>query len=349
MNHTVVSVLALTLSAIAMPTIANAAINRIVELQGEAKIKRKDSPEHRSAFQGYILKPGDVLQPESGAALVVSCADRELRQVQAGVPSGLETICPSTRSLDAKPDDIFLDLLNDEFEYETLLLEQPLLQWPSISGATRYRAALVAADEVTWEQEVSDRSVRYAGPALQPGVEYRFVVEAVDGNAVANYELRLKQLEPALKERVYEEVAQIEAEDVSQEAKALMLTDYYRERQPAMLLAAAAPLEALVEQRTQTAVVHRLLGDIYVRLGRWQEASTRYQQALTLAELVGNEEEKAAAQEGLAHVFVAREKLAESKDWLTQAREGYKLVGNVEREEVVSQWLTKLNIAIDHH
>lgn len=346
-NRAFLTVLALV--AIAMPTAAEAMANRIVELEGKAQIKRKDSSEYRPAFRGYTLKLGDLLQPEAGAVVKVRCADRKLRQVPVRVPSGLQTICPGARSLAARdPDNVFLELLQDEFEYETLLLkEQPLLKWSPVPGATIYQASLMAVDETIWEQEVNSNAVRYTGPALQSGFGYRLVVEAVDSDASFNYELTLTQLEPVLAEIVQEEVAQIEAEEASQEAKALMLADYYREREPAMLLAAAEPLEALVEGN-RTAVVHRLLGDIYVRLGRWQEAEARYSQALTLAEAVGNEEEEAAAQEGLAHVFVAKGKLTESREWLTQAKESYALSGSRERGDVVSEWLAKLTTAIDH-
>jgi len=59
-----------------------------------------------------------------------------------------------------------------------------------------------------------------------------------------------------------------------------------------------------------------------------------------------NLEEKAKAQEGLAHVYVARRELTESKRWLVEAKENYQLAGDSKQAAHISRWLEKLNALI---
>ncbi|MGK7875303.1 MAG: hypothetical protein AB4426_18990 [Xenococcaceae cyanobacterium] len=347
--------LALTLAAIVVPTVAHASVNRIVELQGEVSIKKKNGAQYRPASVGTTLEFGDLLWPQSGAVVMIRCADGKLKRALSGVESGLKAICPGSRySRDPREENIFLLLLTSQFIYETQFLEdKPLLRWQPIQAATRYRVRVMAADEVVWEEEVSGTEVRYGGSMLQPGVDYQLVVEAVDGQGTGQvYQLGFKRLNGAQVQAVQAEVAQIKGEYVGEEAKALMLADFYREvgesdeeeDEPGLLMAAIAVLEALVEKGNQTPVVRSLLGDLYLRTGMLGLAEIRYLEAV---ELAGNNEELAAIQAGLAHVYAAMGNLAESKRWLSRAKDGYVIFGNTDRAGVVDQWLQKLNFVME--
>ena len=343
-------VLALTLIATLVPTVANASVNRIVELQGEVMIKKKNGSQ-KPASIGKLLELGDLLLPKQGAVVKVRCADGKLKRARSGVESGLNTICPGVRySTDSRGEDIFLLLVSSGFVYETLFLEdKPLLRWPSVPEATGYRVQVMAADEEIWLEEIRCIQIPYGGTALQPQVDYQLVVEAVDGEATGQvYQLGFQRLDDAQTKEVEAKVAQIQAEDVGEEAKALMLVDFYsevvEEDDPGLLMAAITTLETLVKQGNQTPVIYRMLGDLLLRTGMLRLAEIRYQKALMLAKSSKNDDELAAIPDGLAHVYAAMGNLAESKRWLSQAREAYIKAGNTERGELVQEWLDKLNL-----
>ncbi len=349
--QSLVHVLALTLIATLVPTVANASFNRIVEIRGEVMLKKKNGSRYSPASVGNLLKLGDLLLPKQGSVVKVRCADGKLKRARSGVESGLKTICPGVRySTDSRGADIFLLLLTSGFVYETQFLEdKPLLRWPSVPEASRYRVRVMAADEEIWLEEIRGIQIPYGGTALQPEVDYQLVVEAVDGEETRQvYQLGFQRLNEAQTKAIETKVAQIQAEDVGEEAKALMLVDYYsevgQENDPGLLMAAITTLETLVKQGNQTPVIRRMLGDLFVRTGMLRLAETRYQEALTLAKSSKNDEELAAIQDGLAHVYAAMGKLAESKMWLSQARETYMKAGTTERAELVQEWLDKLNL-----
>ncbi len=340
--------LILAVSLTLLPTVAQAGRNRIVELKGEAQIRPAGATNYQPVFTGRILTLGDILWPNEGTVAIVNCSDGKQRKADAGVPSGLKAICPGAKSTDPRAEDnIFLALLRGEFTYQTLLLaENPLLSWPSVSGVNRYRFKVKAGESVIWEKMVEGTSVKYQGEPLRPKFFYELVVEAVKEDEPSLYQLKLRRVNPVTAEFVREKVAVIEGKSVTEEAQALMLADLYREEQESVtsgfLLAAALPLEKLVQSGNQTPVIHRLLGDIYLRLGRQQEAKETYQKGILLAESTNNLSETAAAQVGLAHLAVSEGNCSEAKRLLEKAREAYQLMEDYKHFDLMQGWLIEL-------
>ena len=58
-------------------------------ISGKA-LDQDDNP----VFKGMVIKEGDMIKPDIDAVVRVSCGDRTVRTVQAGVFSGLGLICP---------------------------------------------------------------------------------------------------------------------------------------------------------------------------------------------------------------------------------------------------------------
>ncbi len=338
----------LAVSLTLLPTVAQAEKNRIVELEGEAQIKLVGATKYQPASTGMTLVLGDILLPSEGTVAIVNCSDGKLGKAQAGVPSGLKAICPSAKSTDPRAgDNIFLDLLRGEFTYQTLLLaENPLLSWSPVSGANHYRVKVKAGEEVIWEKMVEGTSVQYQGEPLRPKFFYELVVEAMKEDEPSLYQLKMRLVNPVTAEFVRNKVAVIEGELVTEEAQALMLADLYGEEQESVtsgfLLAAALPLEKLVQSGNKTPVVHRLLGDIYLRLGRQQEAQETYQQGMLLAESENNLSETATTQVGLAHLAVSEGNFSEAKRLLEKAREAYQLMEDDKQLDLMQGWLIEL-------
>lgn len=338
--------LILAVSLTLVPTVAQAGKNRIVELEGKAQIKRIGATNYRPAVKGITLIEGDLLFPTEGTIVIVNCSDGKRKKAQAGVPSGLKAICPGAKSTDPRGDNnIFSDLLRGEFTYQTLLLtENPLLSWPLVSGMSRYRVKVMAGQGVIWEKTVEGTSVQYQGELLRPKFSYELVVEAMDGHKLSPYKLKLMQAETV--KLIQEKVKAIDTESVSEEAKALILVDVYWEEydnvKSGFLFAAAIPLEKLLQNDNQTPVIYRLLGDIYLRLGRWQEAEEKYQKVILLAESEKNHFEIAAAQEGLAHVAVIKSDFSKAKEFLLEAKQGYQIIGDGKQVQLIQDWLSQL-------
>ncbi|MDJ0692696.1 MAG: tetratricopeptide repeat protein [Xenococcaceae cyanobacterium MO_188.B32] len=161
---------------------------------------------------------------------------------------------------------------------------------------------------------------------------------------IAHYQLPLRKTEKGF--LIEEEIKKIKLEPVSEEVQALLLADYYLEQQDELksgfLLAASFPLEKLVQQGDLTSFVHRLLGDIYLRLGRLQEAQEKYEKTLSLAESEPNWEEIAKAQSGLAHVAVINGNFSEAKELLLEAKKVFLLSKNDSQVNLIQGWLVKL-------
>lgn len=331
-----------------LPNVAQAGKNRIVELKGEAQIQLAGTTNFQPASIGMTMVLGDILLPNEGTVAIVNCSDGKLGRAQAGVRSGLKAICPSAKSTDPRTgDNIFLDLLRGEFSYQTLLLsENPLLVWPSVSGVDRYRVQIKAGEQVIWEEIVKGTSFEYKCEPMVHKFFYDLVIEAVTEDEPAVYQLKMRLVNPVTADFVSQQVAAIEGESVSEEARSLMLVDFYLEEQESVnsgfLWDAARSLENLVQTGNQTTVVHRLLGDIYLRLGWQKEAKEFYQRVVLLAEAENNLSETAAAQVGLAHLAVSEGNLSEARGLLEKAQEVYKLMGNSQQFDLIEGWLIEL-------
>jgi hypothetical protein len=176
--------LILAVSLTLLPTVAQAGKNRIVELTGKAQIKFEGKPNYQPAFKGMTLILGDILLPNEGAIVIVNCSDGKPQKAQAGVPSGLKTICPGAKSTDPRTGtSIFIDLLKGDFIPQTLLLtNDSLFSWSSVPKATRYQVKLMAGNEMIWQKIVEGTSVRYQGELLRPKFTYDLQTEADTGN-----------------------------------------------------------------------------------------------------------------------------------------------------------------------
>ncbi len=333
--------LLITFSILSVSNIAQAA--RILELTGDVTIKRKDTQNFLPAAKGMIINYGDRIKVAETAKVKVRCANKKIESPLPGKMYGLANFCPGDRNNDPRIGSIFPELLNGSYQYQTeMIREQPLLIWPSRKDANSYQVKISVGEQIIWEKLVDDTHIIYDGSPFRPKVPY--VLSVIDTNNNSPfYQLRLNQVSSVVQDTIEKEIDEIMAEDVNEEAKALMLVDVYVNQNRQLFLDAANVLETIVKNESKTTIIHRLLGDMYLYLGKIEAAKIQYSQALDLAKSGDNIEEMAASQAGLASVAVIHQQLETAKTLLLQAQNNYKRSGRLSDADLVQGYLSLLN------
>jgi len=276
-------------SAIAAPT-SETAMARIIEIKGEVQLMRRNWNEYRPTNIGTDLYRGDLLQPAPGAVAIVYCvADNRIERLPNGVPSGVANLCtPVTPLADDRAiyrGEQFPETHNPEIPYiisprATLLLDdRPLLRWNAVPGTQSYSVKIVGPG-VYWETQVQTNYLKYPGDQpLQPGANYQIIVYS--DNEASSLDEDTQGLEFTLLDRttaigVRQEIAQLQQQHLTATAFALALAHLYSKH--GLFAEAIATLETLLENGTQTAAIHRILGELYEQVGLIPLAHQHYQQ-----------------------------------------------------------------------
>ena len=323
-------------------SVSHGIVGWILQATGEVLLKRKQWSDYQSTTVGAELYPGDLLQPARGAIVLVQCADgRTVWPVPEGMISGATNGCPpqsvaiSRRSGDIIPprggvNPLIPYIISPRHTF--VLNPLPTLCWNAVPGANRYTVSLIGNEDVLWEKEVSETEVVYSGePPLESGVEYLLFVKAHMGASSQEEDLPnlgFSLLDDNEAQLVRDTTEQLLKLDLADEAKALALVHLYVNYE--LRAEAIAILEVLVKQGSQTSVVYRTLGELYREVGLNLLAQKYYLKAIELASLE-DVEGQAIAAEGLGKVYVAIANRQEAIRWLTQARDGYQVLGDMQR------------------
>ena len=334
--------------------VSSGLVGWIIEAKGEVLLKRKDWSEYRLTRVGAELYPGDLLQPVSGARVLVQCANgKTIWSVPEGVISGATNGCPpqaipiSRRKGDIIPP---RNSINPLIPYIisprcTLVLNPlPTLRWNAVPGANSYSVSLIDEDDVLWETIVRETEVVYSGePSLESGIDYLLIIQADTGASSQEEDLPdlgfslLDENQASLVRECVEELTNLELAD---EALALALVHLYMGYD--LRAEAIATLEALVNEQSQTSAVYRTLGDLYREVGLNLLAQKHYLKAIELASLK-DLEGQALATEGLGKVYEAIANPQEAIRCLTQARDRYEALGDTQRLKDLEKRLAELN------
>lgn len=336
-------------------SVSSGLVGWIIEVEGEVLLKRKGWSDYQSTTVGAELYPGDLLQPAPRARVLVQCANgKTIWHVPDGMVSGVANGCPpQTIPVSRARGDIIppRDRINPLIPYiisprHTLLLNPlPTLNWNAVPGASRYNVSLLADEDVIWQTDLSETFVVYSGkPPLESGVDYLLMIEADTG--ASSQEEDLPDLGFGLlgeneAQRVSEGVEQLVNLDLAQEAKSLALVHLYKGYD--LKAEAIATLEALVNKGSQTAAVFRTLGDFYLEIGLNLLAESRYLRAIELA--AADVEGQALVAASLVKVYEAIANRQEAIHWLTQARNRYQILGDMQRLEELEKQQRELNFS----
>lgn len=340
------------MTSIQETSVSSGLVGWIIEASGKVLLKRSGWSDYQLTTIGTELYPGDLLQPAFGARVLVQCANgKTMWSVPDGIISGATNGCPpqtipvSRRSGDIIPP---RGVINPLIPFiisprRTLLLNPlPTLHWNPVPGASHYIVRLIGDEDVLWKAEVRETEVVYSGkPPLKSGVDYLLNI-AADTGASSHEEdlpdLGFRLLDQAKVTLVREIVEQLINLDLADQTLALALVHLYIKYQ--LRAEASAILEALVKQGNQTAFVYRTLGELYTEIGLNLLAQKYYLKAieLTVSEDI---EGQAIAAVGLGKVYKAIASFQNAIHWLTQARNGYTKLGDMQRALELAKQLTQ--------
>ncbi|MEO0407307.1 MAG: hypothetical protein AAF289_08155 [Cyanobacteria bacterium P01_A01_bin.135] len=342
--------------AIASPV---SAADLVVEVRSGTATIDQDNGKTWPARTGTLLRIGDLLRPETGAVVVVRCDNGTMRE--ARYVTGVGRLCPDSvrdrSSETGRGEDDFLAFLLGAFVYSTQVVEaEPPLQWEPVVGATGYRVQVAQGEQVLWDAQVATAQALYDGPPLVEGSAYQVIITATaEDEVLGRSRLLLRRLTPDQIQQLDAQVAALDAElqDValSEEGRAIALAQLYLEvaeplTEPpegsGLVLAAIAVLEGAIAPGEASPFTHRLLGDLYLQVGRLSAAVGQYEQALELTESGEDELLRGAAWVGLANVAAARGVEDWARRHLECALVNYRARGATQRVAQVEGWLEKL-------
>jgi len=222
-----------------------------------------------------------------------------------------------------------------------LLNPLPVLHWNAPPGAASYTVEL-RGGEITWQQEaVTTPSLAYPGePPLEPGVTYLLVVTDDRGRSSQDEGARglgFSILPEVEAEKIIQQRDQIIGLELSEPARQYALAQY--DASQGLIAEAIERFEQLVASGSEEAAVHQALADLYAQIGLWLLAEARYTTAIALADQQQNLEILAAGRARLGEVKLKLGKTAEASDLLTQAKNDYETLGEIERAAELNQLL----------
>ena len=346
----VVIAIALTpAAAVGLASVASA--QKIIESVGEVLVKRGSS-QYRPIGTGARLQPGDLLQTAPGAIVKILCENGTLWRVPAGTTSSLNSGCPvriarvvrgETRYRPGGSDSRVPYILHPRMTY--LLDDRPTFRWNGVEGATSYNVRLHGPGGVEWQTEVSSTEVAYPdeAPPLDWGVKYLVTVEAdngssslQDGGGILGFEL----LDEYDIQDVQVEAARIAGlGELTEEQQAFALAELYSRE--GLMANAIAILEALVKGGSQTALVYRMLGDLYTEVGLNLLAEDRYERASELFASTQDRYALVVTQDGLAGARLMLGKVQEAEQLSARVVAEYRALGDEQSAASLEQRLTE--------
>jgi hypothetical protein len=307
----------------------------VVNVQGDASIKRAGWQNYAPIFFGAPLRKGDLLRLAASARAVVACADLTLSELPTGV-SGFP--CRTGPGQDAL---VYAGRLATPTRGEpaageypvvisprktALLDSHPLLRWTEVPGATSYRVSLQGTDWSTAIDGGTETVYPADAPALRPGTAYRLVVEAGERSSAeepgAGLGFELLGSDEVAAVRAAE--AKIRALGLADAATRLLVANLYAVHH--LYAEALAQLEP--RAGSGEPAVLRLAGDLYLGVGLNRQAEESYLQALTLSQGANDPEGQAAAHAALGNIYDALGNREEATRHWQDAVAGYKGLGD---------------------
>ncbi|NCC31561.1 MAG: tetratricopeptide repeat protein [Chloroflexia bacterium] len=312
----------------------------LVDLDGQAEVKRSGWTSYALAHFGTMLHAGDELRVSGSATIVCSDLQRiVLHDHHGAIPCGeqapmlffhgLEPVSSADPHGDAIP-----RMITPVRGY--VLNDRPLIRWTPAHAAEGYRitllrgATLLREATVVWERDVGAvTSMAYPDEeaALVPGVAYQFVVAVTNDLPRSSQQVqsfrssRVRLLSDRAAAPIRAATQQIVELDLDQPGQTLLLTTLYAQQQ------LHTDVLALLAQGPDEPVFLRQRGAIYQELTMTAFAEDAYQQALAQAVERHDQEGQALAHRVMSRLALDRGDIPAAREHVSAALEIYRQFG----------------------
>lgn len=367
--------IALGMTALLLPYTAIAEpAGRINQIVGKVELKRPEWNDFRVVSSGTEIHVGDLIRPDANAKVSVICPDQSEQPVPAGTLSGLRGVCPNVPRSSGRGDNLAPATIggtNPNIPYiisprHTLLINRtPTLRWNPVSGAKRYTVKILSPAGIVWQTETTQSEIQYPGrPILQPGVPYSLVVQS-DNLAISTTDTasspEFRILRDAERSVVQTKIPSLPSSKLLMPAVALGLSDFYHyytlppAAEPAYRLSEAEAetyrltaegietLLPLIKAGTSSPSVYRMMGNLYWQTGLVQPAIVQYRKAIELGKKPEALEDLTEAQFRLGEIYVAIGDHSQAIEWCERAKQGYALLGDIEKMKFMEQQIQTLH------
>ena len=287
------------------------ALNVVVGIQGQVAVKRKGWTGYAPVVFGTGLHIGDLVKLGESSHAKVVCADLSLHDVPAGIGA---VPCPVSKAVLVGVGGL---LLNPTRSWPSdghfpivvaprktkLMSDHPVLRWIPVSGAVRY-LVIIRGQGFYWSAEESGTELVYpkSAPRLQPGIDYKLIVETNDNSSSDEPGLGLgfKLLSSKETKAILEQQEQIERMGLGDGPTQYLIAHLYAANG---LYAEAIERLERVAQQFKAAAVERLLGDLDMAIGLPREAEAHYLKSLGLSAVEQDEDGEMLEHRALAYIY----------------------------------------------
>ena len=331
----------------------------LTKVVGQVLVRQVITGQNVGASFGTILQPGDVIVTGQTAQAEFLCSDGNRIQIESN--DHLTVSCNGVPNPVFQ--ELFLDRRGDQFELlpsarpvpsdddqrpvvlsprDTRLIErQPTIDWQEVEGAEAYEVIVRTRDSELWRAMTQETELSYpeTAPVMQAGERY-----FIDVIADMGPDKPPRSLEPSFVailsakevEQVHHFEAQVEALGLAVESARFLRAIYYANQE--LYDMAIHELTSLAEE-TPSALIHRLLGDIYLDVKLSAKASRHYQEAYQLAQAQDDPLAQVQAAVGLGHAAYADRKFAQALGHYQEALTLYQALGFEEQAGAVANFV----------
>lgn len=316
-------------------------LHLLVEVTGDLSHERPGWKEPLPLSFGTSLDWDDLLRAAPDAKGLIVCADLSVTSVPADYYGGLP--CPQETPIlrrgkrlvanpqRGKPEDYSIPYVLGP-RHTFIQTPHPLLRWhPSSTGTVTYTVQ-VWDGSLDWQGQTTATEWVYPddAPPLEPGIPYYLVV--VGGRHSSEEEKTSLDLSfvlrtPAEVAAVQSLVTQVQGLGLDERAICLLEAEIYAAHK---LWADAIVLLEELTSKEDAPTVHRRLGDLYLEVGLYIEAQETYKSALDGYRALGQKDGEAHVVAGLGLAYRGDHDDATARNYLEQAWDLYKALGDAD-------------------
>ncbi len=324
----------------------NEIFHLVERVNGTVQVQRGGQTNWRTLRQGDQLRPNDLLEVGNNGAVRVICTSLKIWNSPRSGRFPVNDVCPKTWDnswlrIPAPVDQPLIDPRGTDSPDTPFMLNprhntaisdaKPLLRWNPVPGANYYEVLVWGQDDdVSWKVRVKQSEVVYEGPQpLQSGKRYRVVVRTNGRWSVLEQATNFRLLGKKEREEIQTMITNISQQVAVEEAKVLAIA--YVQRYQKLYGVAIEGLEQWLGAGNRSGAVSQLLGDLYWEVELGKLARERYLTGLAWVRQDDNLGRQVALLESLGLVDQSLGDLQSAIQWLTEAQEIYRTLGDEAR------------------